>query len=255
MIKENCLIGYTGFVGSSLSSLTSFEYKINRSNIQTMFGKEFDLVVCCGLPAEKWKANKFPNDDYLNTMKLIDGLSQIKANKFTLISTVDIYENPFNCNEDSVFNISKSAYGNNRHILELFVEKNFSNYQIVRLPGLFGKGLKKNIIFDLLNNQAINVLPNNTYQWYPIASLPEHLKIIANNRLIKKINISTEPISSRELIDECFNKALVGEFTKPDVTYDVKSKYSFIFSCNSSYIFSKSEIFRHIKNFLKSYNY
>jgi len=255
MIKENCLIGYTGFIGSNLASFSSFNYKINRSNIITMFDKEFDLVVCCGLPAEKWKANKFPEEDHANTMQLIDGLKKIKANKFILISTVDVYENPFNCDEDSLFNFAKTAYGKNRHILELFVENNFANHQIIRLPGLFGNGLKKNIIFDLINSKVIDTLPNNFYQWYPIVSLPEHLKIILNHKDIKKINISTQPISTQELIDCCFKKIRINKFTMPDITYDVKSKYSSIFLDDSTYIYSKSEVINYLNVFLKTHNH
>ena len=44
-------------------------------------------------------------------------------------------------------NIDKlTTYGKNRLLLEQFVEKNYDNYLIVRLPALFGKGLKKNLL-------------------------------------------------------------------------------------------------------------
>jgi hypothetical protein len=35
--------------------------------------------------------------------------------------------------------------------LEVFVEETFENSLVVRLPALFGRGLRKNFIFDLLN--------------------------------------------------------------------------------------------------------
>jgi hypothetical protein len=43
------------------------------------------------------------------------------------------------------------AYGRNRRALEAFCADRFDDCLIVRLPALFGPGLRKNFIFDLLN--------------------------------------------------------------------------------------------------------
>ena len=54
--------------------------------------------------------------------------------------------------EDSTINKTDLLpYGFDRLYLEEFVEQNFKDYLIVRLPGLFGKNIKKNFIYDFIH--------------------------------------------------------------------------------------------------------
>lgn len=140
---NSALIGFTGFVGSNLLKSRFFDLKLNRSNIHTIRQKSFNHIICCGLPAEKWKANLSPKEDLDNTLNLIDNLSKVKSEFFTLISTVDVYRTPYGCDERDFCDTPNQAYGINRLLLENFVATNFNSYQIIRLPGLFGPGLKK----------------------------------------------------------------------------------------------------------------
>ena len=57
------LIGYTGFVGSNLARQLRFDATYNTSNIESIAGEEFDLLVCAGVRAEKWIANANPDAD------------------------------------------------------------------------------------------------------------------------------------------------------------------------------------------------
>lgn len=75
---------------------------------------------------------------------LIDHLKTVKAKKFILISTVDVFKSPVNVDENSPIILDElKPYGYNRRRLELFVKKNFTSHLIVRLPGLVGSGLKR----------------------------------------------------------------------------------------------------------------
>ena len=62
------IIGYTGLIGKILFKELNYErkfllYKYNSKNIEKIGNKNFDKIYCAGLPAEKWKANKFPLKD------------------------------------------------------------------------------------------------------------------------------------------------------------------------------------------------
>jgi len=142
---SSAIIGYTGFVGSNLVRQKEFNSFYNSKNIHSIIGKSFDLVVCSGAPAVKWLANKEPVKDRDNLQILINCLSQISAKKLILISTVDVYPLPIEVDEDTKIDQDNlHPYGKNRLELENFVKDNFDSL-IVRLPGLFGKGLKKNV--------------------------------------------------------------------------------------------------------------
>ena len=67
---EAALIGYTGFVGGNLSAQRPFDALYNSSNIDDIAGRAFDLIVCAGARAEKWKANADPERDLANIESL-----------------------------------------------------------------------------------------------------------------------------------------------------------------------------------------
>jgi hypothetical protein len=144
------LIGYTGFVGNNLVN-EQYMHQYNSKNIKDIIGHEFDQVVCCGIRAEKFLANTYPQQDLEGIQALIKVVEQVKCNKFILISTIDIYKEPRDVNEDTSIEVTGlHAYGANRYYMEEFVRSHFDDYLIVRLPALFGKGLKKNFIYDMI---------------------------------------------------------------------------------------------------------
>ena len=146
------LIGHTGFVGSNLNSQIKFDKKYNSKNIAEIKNQTFDVLYCAGVSAVKWFANQNPEKDILEIKNLIDNLKEVKTKKIILISTIDIYDKLENVNEDTIPNIlSQDTYGKNRYFLENWVKENFEDYLIIRLPALFGIGLKKNFIYDMMN--------------------------------------------------------------------------------------------------------
>lgn len=146
------LVGYTGFVGSNLNKSEKFDGLFNSKNISDAFGGNPDLLVYSGVPAEKFLANKEPEKDLAIINNAIENIKKINPKKIVLISTIDIYKNPIEVNEDTVIDIENlQAYGLNRHKLEEWVKENFDDYLIVRLPGLYGQNIKKNFVYDLIN--------------------------------------------------------------------------------------------------------
>ena len=97
----SALIGSTGLVGGHLQKNFEFTHKYNRSNISEIQGLSTDLIICAGLPAEKWKANSDPESDWLNMANLAQNLSRVKAEKAILISTIDVYQPPVNVVENN----------------------------------------------------------------------------------------------------------------------------------------------------------
>lgn len=148
----NALVGYTGFVGSNLYEVGSFEAVYNSKNIQEAFGTSPDLLVYAGLRAEKYLANNEPAKDMGLITEAEENIRKINPKKLVLISTIDVFKTPSGVDErTSIDTDGLHAYGYNRYQLELWVRENYPDALIIRLPGLFGKNIKKNFIYDFIN--------------------------------------------------------------------------------------------------------
>lgn len=146
------IVGYTGFVGSNLCYSTKFDAYYNSKNIQDAFGTQPDLLIYSGVRAEMFLANNFPDKDLAIINNAIDNIRKIEPKRVVLISSIAVYNQTYDVDEDTSIDKEKStAYGRNRRILEEWVELNCSNSLIVRLPGIFGINLKKNFVFDMIN--------------------------------------------------------------------------------------------------------
>jgi dTDP-4-dehydrorhamnose reductase len=146
------LVGYTGFVGSNLVSQISFDRLYNSQNITAAFDTNPDMLIYAGVRAEKYIANKYPEQDYMTIRIAIENIKKITPKKLVLISTIDVYDSPAEVDEESNINAGNlQPYGYNRLLLERWVEKNIKDYFIVRLPALYGKNLRKNFIYDIIN--------------------------------------------------------------------------------------------------------
>ncbi|NQX66701.1 NAD(P)-dependent oxidoreductase [Paenibacillus alba] len=252
---KTALIGYTGFVGSSLIKQTNFDYCYNTKNIEEIRGGKFSTVICAGAPALKWKANQEPEEDLANIQMLISHLSHIEAEEFVLISTVDVYKNPLGVNEDTPIDLDElEAYGKHRFYLEQFISNKFANYSIIRLPGLMGVGLRKNIIYDLMNNNCLHLThKSSVFQFYDMSQLWQNILTVRNNN-VKLINFSTEPIAVHEIAQSCFNIEFNNVTDKAPVAYDMKSIYSNLFNSESTYMLTKEQVFESIRNLIRLEN-
>lgn len=252
---KKAIIGHTGFVGSNLISQTDFDDFYNSKNIQSIKGKEYDLVVCAGAPAVKWLANKEPIKDKENLQFLIDCLSKISAKKFILISTVDVYPNPINVDEDTIIDEQiLQPYGKHRLELEHFVWDKFDSL-IIRLPGLFGQGLKKNIIYDFMNNNIGDwIHKDSVFQFYNLQYLWSDIAIALSHHL-KLINFATEPVSVAEVAKEAFGFEFNHTPETNPAYYNMQTKYNDLFTENNlKYLYQKNKVLEDIKGFINNQN-
>ena len=249
----NALIGYTGYVGATLLKQSNFEFKYRSINIEESKGGDFNLVVCSAAPAQKWISNREPEADLQNILSLIESLKTIKCKTFVLISTVDVFKNPIGIDEDTfVEEEGLHPYGLHRRLLEKFVEQHFSNYLIVRLPGLVGPGLRKNIIFDFLNHNNLDAIESrNVFQFYPMINLWYDIQIALNADL-KLIHLTASPISVAEISSECFGTPFNNTLSNTLVYYDFKSKYAAIFDGQNDYQYSKRETIQAVRAYAQS---
>lgn len=221
---KDALIGWTGFVGQELLLNLPNADIYNSKNIDTLCGKEYNYIYFAGLPAEKWKINQNSEVDKENLNSIMEILKCVKCNKFILISTVDIFNCSIQQEEDGqVF--AKHPYGIHRRQMEEFIRSYYNSYLIVRLPGLFGTGLKKNIIYDLIFSNNIEQLTlDSEFQYYNVSNLYDDIqKCIRYNYSI--VNLVSEPISVRKVVSTFFPQYIENCKGTNIVKYKLGTKY------------------------------
>jgi nucleoside-diphosphate-sugar epimerase len=230
------LIGYTGFVGSTLLRQRRFDACFNSSNVEQIHGRSFDLIVCAGAPAEKWKANKEPERDLDNIERLTRALVGADAQKVVLVSTVDVFLNPVDVDEDSPTPMTAlHAYGRHRRRLEQIVAGRFDAH-IVRLPGLYGPGLKKNIIYDFLHDNEVRKIDSRgVFQFYELRRLWADIERVMANDL-PLVHLPPEPVSVADVARAAFDIEFTNDVAPTPARYDVHTKYAALFGGTGNYI-------------------
>jgi hypothetical protein len=250
-LTNDALIGHTGFVGGALKAVRDFKGLYNSANIQEIEGRSFDTVFCAGARAEKWIANQNPSGDLAAINRLIASLKMVSVRRLVLLSTVDVFGDQANGSEKTRPSMDGlHAYGMNRLILENFVSSWFESYSIVRLPGLFGNGLKKNAIYDLIHNHQLeNVNPIGVLQWYPTRRLSHDLDVVINNDL-KLCHLTVQPVLTSDIRDRFFSNANIGPEVHPAPNYDIKTDFAKLWGVDGSYQMSAADMFLELKCFL-----
>jgi hypothetical protein len=242
-MPATCLIGHTGFVGGNLQRQFSFGELYHSSNIEQIRGKYFDVMVCSGVSAVKWQANRFPVEDRAAIDRLLRNLTTVSAARVILISTVDVY--PRIEGIDELFDphgIPNHAYGINRLYVEDTIRKSFPHAHIVRLPGLFGPGLKKNIIYDLLHDNNLEIInPRNRFQFYDVRRLWQDLQPVLHDGL-KLVNFATEPIETSEIVRRYFPDKQIGSQAAAQIKYDMQTVYAERFGGSGGYLYSAEQV-------------
>jgi hypothetical protein len=243
MTNDDALIGHTGFVGSNLRRQRDFPCLFNSTTIGEIDGCSFDNVVCAGVSAIKWWANQNPLEDRLRIEGLMRHLETIRARNFTLISTIDVYNTPLRVTErDAPVLEGLHAYGSNRAMLERFVASHFASHQIVRLPALFGRGLKKNAIYDLMHDNRIALInPASCFQWYPLDRLASDLEL-ARRHSLQCLNLATEPLGMEEIRSRFFAASRIGAEATAVAHYDMRTVHDAVLGGAGGYIMDKAAV-------------
>jgi nucleoside-diphosphate-sugar epimerase len=244
------IIGNSGLVGNTLKEKINFDLEFNSKNInefESQVNDGCDLYLSC-LPATKWLVNKDVKKDYDNINDIVNIISKKTYNNVFLISTIDVYtDSPLKSNEDYKPNFSNLNYGNNRYLFELLV-KNFvktNNLKIFRLPALFSKDIKKNVLFDLLNNNNVeNIILNSTYQWYDLKNLVSDIDYFTKSYPDETIfNLFTEPLETKEII-KLFSHVSANDVKQNgEIIYDYTTKFG-------TYILNKEMVLNQIKTLI-----
>lgn len=217
----------------------------NSKNILEMEGRCYETVYFCGMPATKWLANLYPGKDLENLELIKAVLGTCTIGRLVLVSTIDVYDTKVPGQNEDAEAYSSEPYGFNRRSLEVWAQDWFPKVHVIRLPALFGIGLKKNALFDLLTQkQGFRPNPLDEFQWYFLDDLWEDISYVIEND-IPVINLFSEPIRMKEVLTEFFPTE-GSPSLHAGATYDIRTKYSV-----TTYIKSKRRILKQMARFIR----
>ncbi len=166
MIKV-AIFGANGFVGkkifSSLLALGIYQViPVTRDNYSACIGKFYNVVINSAMPAARFWAENNPDKDFQESVGKTAGIFYgCTFDKFVQISTVSA-----RCQLDTV-------YG--RHKLAAENLCNYGNNLIVRLGPMFGSGLKKGVLIDMLKGQKVYVNSESRYAFADVDFVGQYI--------------------------------------------------------------------------------
>ena len=248
---SSALIGHTGFVGGNLLRQADFDALYNTRNINEIDGTVHSHIVIAAAQAKKWWANQNPQEDWNGIERLLNHLSRCQSKQVTLVSTIDVLGSAAGLTERDPPDAEElTAYGIHRLKLEQEVRSMFEHVLIVRLPGLFGPGLKKNVIFDLLRHNALeHINPRSSYQYYGLDNLWGDIQIALTEKL-ELVHLFPAPIPTWELLERFFPNCDVGAAAAPEAHYDHRTVYGPLFGGDTKYISDKAAVMGQIGAFI-----
>lgn len=214
------LVGSTGFVGGNLLAKHTFAAECHSSDITAQYGTRPDLCVYAGVPAAMFLANADPEADLAVMRAARENIRQIAPKRLVLISSIAVLADSRGVYEDSPAQDTEAlpAYGKNRLQLERWVREDFPDALIVRLPALYGTGIRKNFLFDLHTITPAMLRPEKYSELAAKSPLVKSAYTLADNGFYK-LNGTVDPAALRAFFAANDFNALA--FT------DARSRYQF----------------------------
>jgi len=154
------LIGCNGFVGSRLSnSLSRIENctltRVHRQNYYQEMANTYDIVINTATPSRRFWAKQYPEKDFAATVSLTsDIINNWHFDKLIQISSV------------SARSQLDTVYGRHKASAEKLVD--LSKFLIVRLGPMYGDGLTKGVLLDLVSNKKVFASRFSQYCFTPV---------------------------------------------------------------------------------------
>jgi hypothetical protein len=256
---NSALIGYTGFVGSNLAAAHRFDDLYNSGNIDQIAGTHHDLVVSAANRADSFRINADPAPDREQILAMAATLSRARIDKLVLISTVCVYPAVEGPDEDTAVDpAALTPYGRHRLELENMLRARFDT-TVLRLPQLYGRNLRKGIVYDLLHDYRVeHIDPNGAFQYYGLRRLWSDIQVALNHEL-DTVNLATPPLVNRRVAREVFGIELHDDPDRPApnrfsgmYTRSMTSRHADLFGGADGYLLSEADELAELHGFVQA---
>lgn len=218
------VIGGNGLVGKSLVQWLNLNNKevlsINRENYNQFIGSECSVLINANGNSFRYKANDDPLWDFEESFLSVHrSIYDFKFDKYVYMSTVDTY----NCLDDINKNSEKTViipelldyYGFHKWQSEKLIQRYCDDYLILRLGSIIGENMKKGPVYDIINQNSLNVSLESKLTFINSENIPEILsKIISLNLKNQIFNITGLGYIEVNDIKSIFNEIKVNKDSK-----------------------------------------
>ncbi|MEX0811995.1 MAG: NAD(P)-dependent oxidoreductase [Chitinophagales bacterium] len=159
MINKIAVIGAAGFVGSALMKALKEKGRYNvvpvvRNDYEQLKQDQYDLIIHTAMPSRRWWALNNPLDDFEASVGLTADIAYTwNYNKIALISSVSARVQ------------REHPYGRHKHLAEELLLNAGDENLIFRLGGLYGEGLDKGVIFDMINGNQVFMTADSAFNY------------------------------------------------------------------------------------------
>lgn len=219
-MKKVAVIGAGGFLGKQISKvfMLSNEFEVTevfRNNYEAEKQKqdEYDLIVHSAMPSKRWWAANNPMGDFDATVRLTaDILYNWKFKKLALISSI------------SARIQTSHSYGRHKHVAEVLVLDHSENNLVFRLGGLYGEGLDKGVIYDMIEGNEVFMTSKSSFNYIDVATASQLIYAQIEKKGIIEVGakdaISIGTIAEQFGLNVNFGTRLEEQFTEnPQLNY------------------------------------
>ena len=227
------ILGSKGFVGSAITRYCKKKkirfVEITRKNNYEHESSKFKYLINCAMPSKRFWAKKFPKKDFEETViKTNYFLNNLNYEKFIHISSVSA-----RVQLDTV-------YGRNKRKAENLVKKT-SFFTIYRLASMFGRGLNKGVLIDLINSSQVYSNKNSKYSFTKVDRIAEFIILNLKNFKNQRVEIGCNDFLKLEDIRKKINSK--SKFRgKIDNQILIENKINIFFG-------SSNNVFKFLKSF------
>lgn len=193
------VLGGNGFVGSAVCSMLASRGEsfviIGRDNYQELVGARCDVFVNCDGNARRFWANENPANDFeASVNSTMRSLVDFKYDLYVFLSSVDVYVDPSdparNAEDVEIDHEELEPYGFHKWISEELVRRYAQSWIILRLGNMVGPGLKKNPVYDALNDLPIWMSEESRHSYVHTRTVAEGLhKLITGSHRNTIVNM------------------------------------------------------------------
>ena len=197
----NALIGASGPLGQFLEKTLPFDYIIDPSNIHLIRNKRFVEIICVLADSEIVSEGEEQKDTpYVE--RLQDILSEVKCDRFILLSSEDVFEKESPITEKTPYkkeDAVENPFTRNRIKLEKFIHLRFGRVLTLHAPHIFTPDYQTGILADILAGKPLSAYPaTQFFSYYPLDRLSSDISK-AWRLGLSCLNLAPTPLSAEQI--------------------------------------------------------